>query len=365
MGAQAGPWRGHRGKRWQSPSRSSASPRDAPAEPAEAPSHASVSSKPAKPEPEPEPEPEPRPDPRPRQNPIMESDPHPSRAPLWNERFAERVLLVTGFVYVLLLFDVWYGGLVVRLDGPLAQAVAWAPDTLRAVVGMLFSVVGDTWLLALVVIATAVRAWSRGSVRTAGLVAASALTFFFFIQFSKWAVGRPRPETFFAGRSWMPDWLYSTSMAFPSGHSAAPVLVYGLALLVFFGPRPHREDLLPVPSRLPSKALWGAAALAFLPGIGRLVWGVHWTTDVLGGWLLGIAWLTATLLTAQALSEYEKNASKPLIAEADDDFGSAGWRKKEDPAEPSQSPGPRAEAFQGDPPGEGASGSQNLQWRRV
>jgi len=35
----------------------------------------------------------------------------------------------------------------------------------------------------------------------------------------------------------------------------------------------------------------GAAVLAALVGISRVYPGVHWTTDVLGGWAFGASWL--------------------------------------------------------------------------
>lgn len=69
------------------------------------------------------------------------------------------------------------------------------------------------------------------------------------------------------------------TMAFPSGHAAnAAVLGLAVALLVPESARGRRIGL--------------AAALgyAFVVGMTRLVLGVHWPSDVAGGWALGALW---------------------------------------------------------------------------
>ena len=68
------------------------------------------------------------------------------------------------------------------------------------------------------------------------------------------------------------------SMAFPSGHSAnAAALGIGLALIAA---PPHW--------RVPALILGLSFAAAV--GLSRLVLGVHWPSDVVGGWALGAAW---------------------------------------------------------------------------
>jgi membrane-associated phospholipid phosphatase len=70
-----------------------------------------------------------------------------------------------------------------------------------------------------------------------------------------------------------------TEPAFPSGHTAdaTAVLATGAYLLV-------REDVLPA-----DVAMSCAIGLALMTGASRVALGEHWGTDVVGGWLTGVA----------------------------------------------------------------------------
>jgi undecaprenyl-diphosphatase len=68
------------------------------------------------------------------------------------------------------------------------------------------------------------------------------------------------------------------SLSFPSGHSANAMMTY-VALALFLAP-PERQQIW----------LGVAALIAVLVGLSRVVLGVHWPSDVIGGWSYGLVW---------------------------------------------------------------------------
>lgn len=109
---------------------------------------------------------------------------------------------------------------------------------------------------------------------------------------AKHAYGRPRPDLVSHG-----SYVYSAS--FPSGHSTQSAVVYlTLAMLISS-----------LETRRSTKALaWGIAILTVLfVGFSRIYLGVHWPTDVVGGWTLG----TAIVLCAWAVLLQAGGRPKP------------------------------------------------------
>lgn len=140
----------------------------------------------------------------------------------------------------------------------------WDPSTMRALLAVCL-----LWLL-----------W-RGARRQALWLAVCGLLGWVLQQAVKAAVGRPRPH-------W-PDPLATAGFAaFPSGHAMTAAISCGALLWLFLLRRPGAGTRRRV-------AAWLLAWVSVIGvGLTRIYLGVHWPSDVLGGWLLGAAVLTGT-----------------------------------------------------------------------
>lgn len=133
-------------------------------------------------------------------------------------------------------------------------------------------------LLAAVVVAfLAVRPGRRGQAMLVAVVAVGAGV---LVAVLKASIGRTRPPVNFR-------LVIETNPSFPSGHALASAAIIGVLAVVFL-PRI-------VGRRLRMVLTVAAVLLVGLIGFSRAYLGVHWPTDVLGGWLIASAWLILCL----------------------------------------------------------------------
>ncbi|MFD9372997.1 phosphatase PAP2 family protein [Streptomyces sp. NPDC060020] len=170
-----------------------------------------------------------------------------------------------------------------RVSGDLhAHAVAH-PGVTHAM-RVLSDWVWDPWTMRALAAVACVLLWWRGDRERALRVALAVVVATAVQQGLKALVGRERPV-------W-PDPVDSAQYAaYPSGHAMTATVVCGMLLWLL--PRPGSRALPPPRARpLPAwapAAAWAVAAVSVL-GVGftRVYLGVHWPSDVLAGWLLGV-----------------------------------------------------------------------------
>lgn len=122
--------------------------------------------------------------------------------------------------------------------------------------------------------------------RYALLVLAAALGTELWMSLLKHLYGRPRPTV-------VTQLDPLETMSFPSGHSMIAAALYMTLAFLIARALPHR--------RLRVFAVATGAALALLIGLSRIYLGVHYPTDVLAGWTLGLAWALTCALVARWL----------------------------------------------------------------
>ncbi|WMT43017.1 phosphatase PAP2 family protein [Paenibacillus sp. D2_2] len=94
--------------------------------------------------------------------------------------------------------------------------------------------------------------------------------------------------------------IEETGFSFPSGHSMAAFSLYGAIVFLVWKHIPYILGRIAV--------IVGGACLILMIGISRIYLGVHYPSDVLGGYLISACWLTASIWLYQGYLEasYEK-----------------------------------------------------------
>ncbi|WP_329214096.1 phosphatase PAP2 family protein [Streptomyces sp. NBC_01485] len=222
-------------------------------------------------------------------NPPVDSPPRPGPHPRALPT-AVCSALVLGLSSVLLLVLVWAEWHpLISLDGDISRAThRWAvadPDVTQ-VCRILTDWVWDPLTMRLLGAAVAVwLVWRHAAWWTAGWLVVTSALGTLIQQGLKAAVGRARPV-------W-PDPVDSAHYAaYPSGHALTATVMFGLLLWLL-----HRHGVGPVVWRTAV-----AVAVVSVAGVGltRIWLGVHWPSDVLGGWLLG------SMLVALAIAAHQR-----------------------------------------------------------
>lgn len=176
-----------------------------------------------------------------------------------------------------LLVQVMSAGPLTRIDENVAEAVYETVRDSGLLIGAsrVVSFLGVPAWFYVIIGTAALWFWRRGDRRLSIYLVVTNLMGGAIDTVVKVAVDRPRPE-------FEEPIAHAMGKSFPSGHAMATTVGYGTLLLAFmpFIPRRWRPWMI------------GAyAALIVAMGASRLGLGVHFLSDVVGGAILGFAWL--------------------------------------------------------------------------
>lgn len=227
-------------------------------------------------------------------------------------------LRLTLFAVALTLVGIPFGFLLdqVLREGPLIEVDTWAANTLHQVVResdiavqllQIVSFTGKPIFFVVLCVPIGLFLLRRGHFHLAMFLATSTILGGIIDTWVKPAVNRDRP-------SLEEPIATAFGKSFPSGHAMTSLITYGALLLIFL-PVIRRKGL----------AIAATAVLVFAIGFTRLSLGVHFISDVVGGWVLGAAWLTMATAAFEIWREDRGlRVTKPLEEgvepEAEDDL---------------------------------------------
>ncbi len=151
---------------------------------------------------------------------------------------------------------------------------------------------------AIVIICLLYIAYDRGDFTGPVIVIATAATTTLFRTAVKVLVARPRPFVFWDD---LQNVVKETGYSYPSGHSIASMAIYLVLLLLLL----KKMDK----SSKRTALVVGCGFLSIFVGFTRLYLGVHYPSDVLAGWLAGIAFALTVFMITPMIRDKVKSGS--------------------------------------------------------
>lgn len=204
----------------------------------------------------------------------MTVPPHVHRTQL---PFIGALIALTGVWLAML---IWGGG---PLDRAIYEAIYAGGHPALVLVARVFTALGEPTVLIAAGLATAFLLWRAGHRHLPWILIGITMIGRLLSEAQKYWIARARPSI-------EPHLVIVKTSSFPSGHATSSMIFYlTMALALTIRTRWHRV------------AAAGAILLSFLIGTSRVMLGVHWPSDVVGGWAFGMLWVLLTLRLAGRL----------------------------------------------------------------
>jgi undecaprenyl-diphosphatase len=204
------------------------------------------------------------------------------------EKLRARAPSLPVTIAVALLALLWLAMLTVGAgpaDDMILRAVYVGGHPMLVAIARGFTFLGEAAFLIGLGFAFALLLWREGRGRYGLVLIAVTLAGRGLVEAQKYGIARFRPQ----------DEVHLVPVStpsFPSGHAASSMIVYLTLALVLASGRRWRWA-----------AAAAAVALSLCIGISRVMLGVHWPTDVIGGWAFGLLWVLLALPLAERLAE--------------------------------------------------------------
>lgn len=162
--------------------------------------------------------------------------------------------------------------LMMRAEANLSQPVGphWLPEVMRDL-----SALGSKSVLTVVVLSVVGFLVLRKQYQSALLIAAVSFTGVLAVVFLKLMFARERPDI-------IPYLTEVSTQSYPSGHTMMSAVIY-LSLASMLANIQQKK-------RVKIYSILIALILTMLVGVSRLYLGVHYPTDVMAGWSVGLVW---------------------------------------------------------------------------
>jgi len=167
------------------------------------------------------------------------------------------------------------------LDRNLYESLYAGHRPALVVVARVFTALGEPTVLIGAGFLFAVFLWREGSARFALALLLVILVGRGLSEVQKYWIARARPDL-------EPHLVVVKTSSFPSGHATSSMIFYlTIAIALTAGTRWQR------------RAAAAAVLLSLCVGVSRVMLGVHWPSDVVGGWAFGMLWVLLTLRPAE------------------------------------------------------------------
>ena len=191
--------------------------------------------------------------------------------------FIAAIVTLAAIWFVMLL---WGTG---PFDRTIYEALYAGHRPVLLAIARVFTALGEPTVLIGACVLCALWLWYAGRGRLGVTLLLIALIGRALSEAQKYTIARIRPDI-------EPHLVVVKTSSFPSGHATSSMIFY-LALAL----------ALTAHTRWSRTAATGAILLSMLIGTSRVMLGVHWPSDVIGGWAFGMLWVLLTLRPAERL----------------------------------------------------------------